>query len=176
MLPSLLCGFHLRGFDECSALLAGIVLFGTGFGNATSMPTLVAQREFVERDVAAGGRANDRDQPRRLAGSMAATIAHRGRPAGAAMVFVPFRQTDVSHCDGFKMALRRPWALVQADRHGRAARPAASVVVIDDLDQHAGMAGHVERASAAQVAGRRASRSYIVRSGWQAAAPDPFGR
>jgi hypothetical protein len=32
-------------------LLLGIVLFGTGFGNATSLPPLVAQREFVERDV-----------------------------------------------------------------------------------------------------------------------------
>jgi len=31
-------------------------------------------------------------------------------------------------------------------------RPAASVVVIGDLDQHAGMVGHVERASAARVA------------------------
>jgi hypothetical protein len=32
-------------------LLLGIVLFGAGFGNATSMPPLVAQREFVESDV-----------------------------------------------------------------------------------------------------------------------------
>jgi hypothetical protein len=34
-----------------SLLLIGIVLFGAGFGNATSLPPLVAQREFVERDV-----------------------------------------------------------------------------------------------------------------------------
>ena len=32
-------------------LLLGVVLFGVGFGNATSLPPLVAQREFVERDV-----------------------------------------------------------------------------------------------------------------------------
>ena len=32
-------------------LLLGVVLFGAGFGNATSLPPLVAQVEFVERDV-----------------------------------------------------------------------------------------------------------------------------
>jgi MFS family permease len=32
-------------------LLAGIVLFGAGFGNATSLPPLIAQVEFVEEDV-----------------------------------------------------------------------------------------------------------------------------
>src|SRR5262249_58720300 len=32
-------------------VMLGIVLFGAGFGNATSLPPLVAQREFVERDV-----------------------------------------------------------------------------------------------------------------------------
>ena len=32
-------------------LLLGIVLFGAGFGNATLLPPLVAQREFVECDV-----------------------------------------------------------------------------------------------------------------------------
>jgi len=32
-------------------LLLRIVLFGAGFGNATSLPPLVAQREFVEQDV-----------------------------------------------------------------------------------------------------------------------------
>jgi hypothetical protein len=32
-----------------SLLLIGTVLLGAGFGNATSMPPLVAQREFVER-------------------------------------------------------------------------------------------------------------------------------
>jgi hypothetical protein len=38
-------------WKNVSLLLIGTVLFGTGFGNATSMPPLVAQREFVERDV-----------------------------------------------------------------------------------------------------------------------------
>ena len=33
-------------------LLAGIVLFGLGFGNATSLPPLIAQVEFAEEDVA----------------------------------------------------------------------------------------------------------------------------
>jgi MFS family permease len=32
-------------------LLAGVVLFGAGFGNATSLPPLIAQAEFVEADV-----------------------------------------------------------------------------------------------------------------------------
>ncbi|HEX2827694.1 MAG TPA: MFS transporter [Burkholderiales bacterium] len=32
-------------------LLAGIVLFGLGFGNATSLPPLIAQVEFAEEDV-----------------------------------------------------------------------------------------------------------------------------
>jgi hypothetical protein len=32
-------------------LRLGVVLFGTGFGNATSLPPLVAQREFVEQDM-----------------------------------------------------------------------------------------------------------------------------
>jgi hypothetical protein len=32
-------------------LLLGVVLFGTGFGNATSLPPLIAQIEFVKRDV-----------------------------------------------------------------------------------------------------------------------------
>lgn len=33
-------------------LLAGVMLFGIGFGNATSRPPLIAQVEFVENDVA----------------------------------------------------------------------------------------------------------------------------
>jgi hypothetical protein len=33
-------------------LLLGVVLFGAGFGSATSLPPLIAQVEFVERDVA----------------------------------------------------------------------------------------------------------------------------
>jgi hypothetical protein len=41
----------LRRLDNFPLLLIGILLFGAGFGNATSMPPLVAQREFVERDV-----------------------------------------------------------------------------------------------------------------------------
>jgi hypothetical protein len=32
-------------------LLAGIALFGIGFGNATSMPPLIAQVDFVKEDV-----------------------------------------------------------------------------------------------------------------------------
>jgi hypothetical protein len=32
-------------------LLLGVVLFGAGFGNATSLPPLIAQIEFVKRDV-----------------------------------------------------------------------------------------------------------------------------
>jgi MFS family permease len=32
-------------------LLLGVVLFGIGFGNATSLPPLVAQSEFAERDM-----------------------------------------------------------------------------------------------------------------------------
>ena len=33
-------------------LLLGVVLFGAGFGNATSLPPLIAQVEFVKEDVA----------------------------------------------------------------------------------------------------------------------------
>ena len=33
-------------------LVAGVILFGAGFGNATSLPPLIAQVEFVEDDVA----------------------------------------------------------------------------------------------------------------------------
>jgi hypothetical protein len=32
-------------------LVLGVVLFGAGFGNATSLPPLVAQVEFVKDDV-----------------------------------------------------------------------------------------------------------------------------
>src|SRR5215469_10697610 len=38
-------------WKNVSLLLIGTVLFGAGLGNATSMPPLVAQREFFERDV-----------------------------------------------------------------------------------------------------------------------------
>ena len=32
-------------------ILLGVVLFGAGFGNATSLPPLIAQVEFVKEDV-----------------------------------------------------------------------------------------------------------------------------
>ena len=32
-------------------LVAGVLLFGVGIGNATSLPPLIAQSEFVEADV-----------------------------------------------------------------------------------------------------------------------------
>jgi MFS family permease len=50
-----LCGslaFALAGGDNVPLLLTGIVLFGAGFGNATSLPPLIAQVEFVEHEVA----------------------------------------------------------------------------------------------------------------------------
>jgi hypothetical protein len=37
--------------DSAPLLLLGVVLFGTGFGNATSLPPLIAQVEFVKEDV-----------------------------------------------------------------------------------------------------------------------------
>ncbi len=49
-----LCGslaFALAAGDNVPLLLLGIVLFGVGFGNATSLPPLIAQVEFVEEDV-----------------------------------------------------------------------------------------------------------------------------
>ena len=39
------------GGESIALLLAGVVLFGTGFGNATSLPPLIAQVEFVREDV-----------------------------------------------------------------------------------------------------------------------------
>ena len=39
------------GGDSIALLLAGVVLFGLGFGNATSLPPLIAQVEFVKDDV-----------------------------------------------------------------------------------------------------------------------------
>jgi hypothetical protein len=44
--------FYLAGGKEVWLLLAGVVLFGVGFGNATSLPPLIAQVEFVKEDVA----------------------------------------------------------------------------------------------------------------------------
>jgi MFS family permease len=37
--------------SHVALLLAGIILFGLGFGNATSLPPLIAQVEFVKEDV-----------------------------------------------------------------------------------------------------------------------------
>jgi MFS family permease len=39
------------GGTSVPLLLAGVVLFGLGFGNATSLPPLIAQVEFVKEDV-----------------------------------------------------------------------------------------------------------------------------
>jgi hypothetical protein len=41
----------LAGGTNIVLLLAGVVLFGLGFGNATSLPPLIAQVEFVKEDV-----------------------------------------------------------------------------------------------------------------------------
>lgn len=43
--------FLLAGGNNVPLLLAGIVLFGAGFGNATSLPPLIAQTDFVDEDV-----------------------------------------------------------------------------------------------------------------------------
>jgi MFS family permease len=43
--------FALAGGESVPLLLVGIVLFGIGFGNATSLPPLIAQVEFAEQDV-----------------------------------------------------------------------------------------------------------------------------
>lgn len=42
----------LAGGDSAPLLLAGVVLFGLGLGNATSLPPLVAQQDFREADTA----------------------------------------------------------------------------------------------------------------------------
>lgn len=44
--------FYLAAGEKIWLLLAGVVLFGVGFGNATSLPPLIAQVEFVKEDVA----------------------------------------------------------------------------------------------------------------------------
>lgn len=46
-----LTAFLLASGDNVYLLLAGIVLFGLGIGNATSLPPLIAQSEFAESDV-----------------------------------------------------------------------------------------------------------------------------
>jgi hypothetical protein len=38
--------------DDVLLLLAGVILFGAGIGNATSLPPIIAQAEFVKEDVA----------------------------------------------------------------------------------------------------------------------------
>lgn len=43
--------FMLAGGTNVPLLLAGVVLFGLGFGNATSLPPLIAQVEFIKEDV-----------------------------------------------------------------------------------------------------------------------------
>jgi MFS family permease len=43
--------FMLAGGTNVALLVAGVVLFGLGFGNATSLPPLIAQAEFVREDV-----------------------------------------------------------------------------------------------------------------------------
>jgi hypothetical protein len=43
--------FVAAGGTNVSLLLGGVVLFGIGFGNATSLPPLIAQVEFVKEDV-----------------------------------------------------------------------------------------------------------------------------
>jgi hypothetical protein len=46
-----LMAFLLASGDNVYSLLAGIVLFGLGIGNATSLPPLIAQSEFTKSDV-----------------------------------------------------------------------------------------------------------------------------
>lgn len=43
--------FYLAAGHTIPLLVAGVVLFGLGFGNATSLPPLIAQVEFVKDDV-----------------------------------------------------------------------------------------------------------------------------
>jgi MFS family permease len=43
--------FLLAAGDTVPLLLLGVVLFGFGIGNATSLPPLIAQVEFVKEDV-----------------------------------------------------------------------------------------------------------------------------
>ena len=43
--------FMLAGGTNVPLLFAGVVLFGLGFGNATSLPPLIAQVEFIKADV-----------------------------------------------------------------------------------------------------------------------------
>ncbi len=43
--------FLLSSGDDVSLLILGVILFGAGIGNATSLPPLIAQVEFVKEDV-----------------------------------------------------------------------------------------------------------------------------
>jgi hypothetical protein len=43
--------FLLAQGESIALLLLGVLLFGSGFGSATSMPPLVAQVEFVREEV-----------------------------------------------------------------------------------------------------------------------------
>ena len=43
--------FYLAAGQSVPMLLTGVVLFGLGFGNATSLPPLIAQVEFAKADV-----------------------------------------------------------------------------------------------------------------------------
>ena len=43
--------FMLAGGTNVPLLLAGVVLFGLGFGNAVSLPPLIAQVEFIQDDL-----------------------------------------------------------------------------------------------------------------------------
>ncbi len=43
--------FLLAAGTDVALLLAGVLLFGAGIGNATSLPPLIAQVEFVKADV-----------------------------------------------------------------------------------------------------------------------------
>ncbi|HEY6254200.1 MAG TPA: hypothetical protein VIY51_00225 [Xanthobacteraceae bacterium] len=43
--------FLLAAGDRVPMLVIGVVLFGAGIGNATSLPPLIAQAEFVKGDV-----------------------------------------------------------------------------------------------------------------------------
>jgi MFS family permease len=43
--------FLLAGGSSVPLLLTGVILFGAGIGNATSLPPLIAQAEFVKDDV-----------------------------------------------------------------------------------------------------------------------------
>ena len=43
--------FMAAGGTSVPLMLTGVVLFGLGFGNANSLPPLIAQVEFTEADV-----------------------------------------------------------------------------------------------------------------------------